>query len=160
MINKRISTFYYINQPSHTRYLAQNFVFDMDSSIDYRMRSSTTNSLYFTDSDSISKCDEVFSSLNGCDSTPVTDFQIPVIFGRKLDVPQCTRDLSTACMFSFSDLCLTESGAADYRAIAEKFKVVVLTDVPVMTLANHNSSRRFITLIDELYEAGCCLVCR
>jgi len=37
--------------------------------------------------------------------------------------------------------------------------VVILKNVPVLTLSDHNSSRRFITLIDELYESDCCLVC-
>ena len=46
----------------------------------------------------------------------------------------------------------------DYRAIAQHFDIVCLEHVPVMDLEGHNRARRFITLIDELYEAKCCLL--
>ena len=61
--------------------------------------------------------------------------------------------------FSFEELCDTEKGSMDYRAIARAFDIVVLKDIPVMDLEGHNRARRFITLIDELYEGKCALVC-
>jgi predicted ATPase len=49
-------------------------------------------------------------------------------------------------------------GALDYRAIAQRYPIVSLEQVVVMDLEGHNRARRFITLIDELYEAKCCLL--
>jgi predicted ATPase len=65
---------------------------------------------------------------------------------------------SMAC-FSFEELCDSEKGSMDYKAIASTFDIVVLEDIPTMDLEGHNRARRFITLIDELYEGKCALVC-
>ena len=65
---------------------------------------------------------------------------------------------SMAC-FSFEELCDSEKGSMDYKAIASAFDIVVLEDIPTMDLEGHNRARRFITLIDELYEGKCALVC-
>jgi protein AFG1 len=61
--------------------------------------------------------------------------------------------------FSFEELCDRDLGAQDYRAIAQKFDIVVLEDIPYLNLEQHNIARRFITLIDELYEGKCALLC-
>jgi predicted ATPase len=66
--------------------------------------------------------------------------------------------LSMAC-FSFAELCDADRGSTDYRAIARAFDIVVLEDIPTMDLEGHNRARRFITLIDELYEGKCALLC-
>ena len=63
-----------------------------------------------------------------------------------------------AC-FKFEELCDKDLGAADFRAVAETFDIVVLQDVPTLTLEVHNRARRFITLIDELYEGKCAVLC-
>ena len=61
--------------------------------------------------------------------------------------------------FSFEELCDADLGAMDYRAVANAFDVVTLENIPTMDLEGHNRARRFITLIDELYEGKCALVC-
>ncbi|KAF0718439.1 Aste57867_1703 [Aphanomyces stellatus] len=80
---------------------------------------------------------------------------LPVMMGRSLQV-QCHGDV---CVVDFDTLCNTDKGAADYKALSEAFRVVVLTDIPQLTLHMHNQARRFITLLDELYEHKVRLVC-
>lgn len=63
-----------------------------------------------------------------------------------------------ACRIDFYALCDADVGALDYRALAEHYKIVFLANVPLMDLEGHNRARRFITLVDELYEAQCCLI--
>jgi predicted ATPase len=75
-----------------------------------------------------------------------------------LNVPNADTDRMVA-RFSFTDLCAKELGASDYRAIAREFSVIVLENVPVLTLKSHDRARRFITLVDELYEAKAVLLC-
>ena len=48
-------------------------------------------------------------------------------------------------------------GAADYIAVAQNFHTVVLTDVPAF-VNKEDELRRFIVLVDELYQAKCKLV--
>ena len=69
--------------------------------------------------------------------------------GRTLPVPQASRG---AARFSFADLCEAPLAAADYLEIARRFHTVVLDGVPRMGPAQHNEARRFMTLIDVLYE--------
>lgn len=94
-----------------------------------------------------------------------TSMELAVGHQRRMIVDQTYRiyrgaceTLSIAC-FSFGELCDKDRGAMDYRAIANEFDVVVLRDVPVMDTEGHNRARRFITLIDELYEGKCALLC-
>jgi cell division protein ZapE len=59
-----------------------------------------------------------------------------------------------AARFSFHDLCEQPLGAIDYLRIAHEFHTVVIDHVPVMTYADRNEAKRFIALIDTLYDAG------
>lgn len=60
--------------------------------------------------------------------------------------------------FTFSELCDRPLGAADYRVIARHFELVMVTDVPRIAPGERNRAKRFITLVDVLYDAGCALV--
>ena len=75
--------------------------------------------------------------------------------GRRLPVPLCARGVAR---FNFALLCAEARGAGDYAAIAARFHTVVLDDVPCMDEARRNEARRFMTLIDTLYEHRCNLV--
>ena len=59
-----------------------------------------------------------------------------------------------AARFSFHDLCEQPLGAVDYLRIAHEFHTIVIDRVPVMTYANRNEAKRFIALIDTIYDAG------
>ncbi|KAL4172800.1 hypothetical protein KRP22_007962 [Phytophthora ramorum] len=76
--------------------------------------------------------------------------RVPVMMGRTLQVRG--RATSGVCRASFSLLCDTEKGAADYKAMAECFHTLVLDGVPTLSMAEHDQARRFILLVDELYE--------
>ncbi|CAI5701238.1 hypothetical protein KXD40_007025 [Peronospora effusa] len=76
--------------------------------------------------------------------------RVPVMMGRTLDIRG--RVESGVCRASFRSLCDSEKGAADYKMIAECFHTLVLDNVPVLGMAQHDQVRRFIVLVDELYE--------
>jgi predicted ATPase len=71
-------------------------------------------------------------------------------------VPRATSEVAH---FTFEELCLQPLGAADYMALAAEYRTVFLTDVPAMSRHTRDQARRFITLVDELYNARCTLVC-
>ena len=80
---------------------------------------------------------------------------LPVGFGRSLAVPSRAGD---ACRFTFDELCGRRPGEAalgpaDYLALARAASCVYLADVPVLSRASRNEARRFVTLVDALYEA-------
>eukprot|EP00581_Thalassiosira_minuscula_P001304 CAMPEP_0183742190 /NCGR_PEP_ID=MMETSP0737-20130205/64162_1 /TAXON_ID=385413 /ORGANISM="Thalassiosira miniscula, Strain CCMP1093" /LENGTH=576 /DNA_ID=CAMNT_0025977739 /DNA_START=27 /DNA_END=1757 /DNA_ORIENTATION=+ len=82
---------------------------------------------------------------------------LAVHFSRTISISQYHSNVIAS--FTFDELCTTELGSSDYHAIANYFRIVMIKDIPQLTLKHPDRARRFITLIDELYEAGCCLVC-
>ena len=78
--------------------------------------------------------------------------------GRKVLVPRCA-EMSDVAWFDFSDLCNKALGAADYLAIGHAFHTVFLANIPKLTMQERDQVRRFITLIDSLYECHTKVVC-
>ena len=79
------------------------------------------------------------------------------IGGREIPVPAAGRATAVA-RFSFEELCGRPLGAADYLGIAGAFHTVFVTDIPCFTLNDINQVRRFITLVDALYDKSVKLV--
>ncbi|WP_417668491.1 cell division protein ZapE [Roseibium sp.] len=63
-----------------------------------------------------------------------------------------------AARFTFDELCSEALGASDYLRIAHAYGTVFLENVPVMSKARRNEAKRFINLIDTLYDNGIKLV--
>eukprot|EP01063_Lacrimia_lanifica_P012043 TRINITY_DN18673_c0_g1_i1.p1 TRINITY_DN18673_c0_g1~~TRINITY_DN18673_c0_g1_i1.p1 ORF type:complete len:523 (+),score=175.93 TRINITY_DN18673_c0_g1_i1:69-1637(+) len=60
--------------------------------------------------------------------------------------------------FGFEELCAAALSAADYFCLAAHFNVVIVQGVPQLGAKHHDEARRFVTLIDALYEKRCRLV--
>jgi cell division protein ZapE len=69
--------------------------------------------------------------------------------GRNVAVP---RAVNGAARFTFAELCETPLGAADYLQLARTYHTVFLDDVPALSEKQRNAARRFIDLIDALYD--------
>ena len=76
--------------------------------------------------------------------------------GRNVEIPRFHNGVARA---RFYDLCGRPLGAADYLALAEAARVLVLEDIPQLGRSNFNEARRFVTLVDALYEAKVRLIC-
>ncbi|HVL20215.1 MAG TPA: cell division protein ZapE [Amaricoccus sp.] len=72
------------------------------------------------------------------------------VHGRAVTLPAWRNGVARA---SFADLCGQPLGPADYLAIAEAVEVLILDDVPLLSRARNNEAKRFVTLVDALYEA-------
>jgi cell division protein ZapE len=70
--------------------------------------------------------------------------------GREVVIPAFANGVARA---SFYDLCAQPLGPADYLALADAVRVLILEDIPRLSSENYNEARRFVTLIDALYEA-------
>ena len=73
------------------------------------------------------------------------------ISGRQVLVQNASEEHNIA-RFSFNELCGKAKGAADYLAIGERFNTIFIEDVPRLQFHQVNLVRRWITLIDALYE--------
>jgi len=74
---------------------------------------------------------------------------IPVVMGRSVQV---SRSNDTCGWFTFAELCHRPLGAADYLAIAGRFNAIIVENVPQLGGNTYNEARRFVILIDALYE--------
>jgi len=60
---------------------------------------------------------------------------------------------------SFEELCGRALGPADYLEIASEFNAVLIANIPMLTMEIRDQARRFVTLIDTLYESNVKLIC-
>jgi cell division protein ZapE len=77
------------------------------------------------------------------------------IKGRVLHVP-CSAD--GVARFSFADLCEKPLGASDYLRLAHDYHTIMIDRIPVMDYPERNAAKRFIALIDTLYDNAVKLV--
>jgi cell division protein ZapE len=78
------------------------------------------------------------------------------VLGRTLHVPQAANGVAR---FSFDDLCVEPLAAADYLAIARAFHTILIDHIPQMGPEHRDEARRFVVLVDTLYDEGVKLVC-
>jgi len=76
--------------------------------------------------------------------------------GRQVPVPKAAEGVA---WFRFPDLCDVALGAGDYLALARRYHTVLLEDIPAMNAEKRDQAKRFVTLIDALYERKVKLVC-
>lgn len=119
---------------------------------DFRLEKLAGKPLYFTPADAKAKAemDRIWSELTGGQAgAPLT----LTVKGRKLVVPQAAMGVAR---FSFDGLCGQPLGTIDYLALAHKFHTLMIDGIPVLT--RRDVARRFINLIDTLYDSRTGLV--
>lgn len=77
------------------------------------------------------------------------------VLGRQVHLPHAQGGMARA---TFASLCSVALGPNDYIAIAERFHTLFLEDVPMLTPNRREEARRFVILIDALYEAHAKLI--
>ncbi|HVZ00667.1 MAG TPA: cell division protein ZapE [Dongiaceae bacterium] len=123
-------------------------VLELDAARDYRLQRLKDLSLYHSPlgPSSAAKMREAFLRLSD-GAAPVPGSL--TVQGRRLDVP---RQAGSVAWFDFEELCARPLGAADYIALAAHYSVILIDRVPRLSSAQRDQARRFMTLIDELYE--------
>ncbi len=120
----------------------------LDGPVDYRLERLRDLPVYHypLGPEATAALDGIFKALaDGVEPAPA-ELEVGL---RRLAVPMAA---GGAARFGFADLCAQPLGAADYLAIARRYHSVVLDGVPLLTPDRRNEARRFMTLIDALYE--------
>lgn len=123
-------------------------VFALDARTDYRLEKLVRGKVWHVPADKTAdaELDKAWSRITlGREGSPLG----LTVKGRKLHVPRAAHG---AARFSFAELCGQALGAADYLRLAHEFHTLVIDHVPVMDFAQRNEAKRFITLIDTLYD--------
>ncbi|WP_174801490.1 cell division protein ZapE [Martelella limonii] len=120
----------------------------LDSATDYRMEKFEGRPVYLTplDAATASRMDENWTMLTGGREGAAEEIEMR---GRVLQVPRACGQIAR---FSFDDLCRKPLGGTDYLAIAKRYRTVFIDGVPVMSSDSRNEIKRFIMLIDTLYD--------
>lgn len=123
-------------------------VHHLASPTDYRQNRLSGAEVYFTPVDASAReaIDEIWKDFTDGQGNELN----LTVKGRTVTLPRYRNGVARA---TFWDLCAKPLGAADYLAIAEAVRVLILEEVPQLGRTNFNEAKRFVTLIDALYEA-------
>ncbi|TCL07974.1 cell division protein ZapE [Shimia isoporae] len=129
-------------------------VWELVSPVDYRQNRLAGSQVYFVQAgtEAREQINAIWADLTG----GTADRLVLTVKGRQVEIPKFRNGVGRA---SFYDLCGKMLGPGDYLAIAEALKVLVLEDIPALSRNNFNEAKRFVTLIDALYEARVRLIC-
>ncbi len=121
---------------------------------DYRLDKLAGLPLYFTPADwaAHAALDRHWDRLTGRHPARAETLHVK---GRSVTVPKASMGIAR---FAFADLCEAPLGALDYLRVAHAFHTVVIDGIPILTRERRDVARRFITLIDTLYDNGVCLI--
>ena len=123
-------------------------VLKLDSRTDFRLEKLGGAPVYHVPADEKAKAalDAAFKALSGVAQGQRTVLNVQ---GHDLVLPQAAGSVARA---GFADLCAQAYGASDYIALAQRFHTLVLDDIPILDFDRRNEAKRFIILIDTLYE--------
>jgi cell division protein ZapE len=127
---------------------AQMDIVRLDARTDFRLEKLAGLPVWYVPADAAAdlKLDEAWRRLAGGNGGAAHELALQ---GRTIHVPHAYMGVAR---FSFHELCEQPLAAADYLRIAHEYHTIVLDHVPVMTYDNRNAAKRFIILIDTLYD--------
>jgi hypothetical protein len=128
----------------------------MDSSVDYRQLTTAPHNQVFFPQGSNDRLESKFFKL-ARNEIDLNNLGIDVQ-GRTIAIRRVAKN-SSISWFTFHELCDKPLGSADYISIAKKFHTVFIENIPKLTIGERDQVRRFITLIDALYDNHVRLVC-
>ena len=115
---------------------------------DFRLEKLSSAPVYYVPADETARdaLGQTFKNLTGvAHGAPLV---LPVL-GRKLAVPEAAANVAR---FGFADLCEKPLASADYLVIARHFHTVLIDAIPILSPESRNEAKRFILLIDTLYD--------
>ncbi len=129
-------------------------VLALESPNDYRQHRLEGAQVYFHPAGKArGQIQAIWDDLTG--NAPGQPLKLPVN-GREIVLPRFANGVGRA---TFWELCARPLGPADFLAIAAAVRVLILEDIPQLSSSNFNEAKRFVTLIDALYEARVRLIC-
>jgi cell division protein ZapE len=123
-------------------------VLRLDARTDFRLEKLAGVTMWLVPADAAADAalDKAWIKMTGNAPCKPRDISIK---GRILHVPCSAHGVAR---FSFADICEKPLAASDYLRLARDYHTIMIDRVPVMDYAERNAAKRFITLIDTLYD--------
>jgi cell division protein ZapE len=123
-------------------------IVELDARTDYRLEKLKRAPVYYSPigPKADAALDAAFLTLTGHDRGEPLEIEL---LGRHLDVPQA---IDGVARFDFDALCRRPLGASDYLKIAQRFHTIIIDRIPALAETERNEAKRFIILIDALYD--------
>ncbi len=129
-------------------------VFKLDSGIDHRTSLLEQSDVYYFPIEKNTD-DEISQRMQNLAVTPIIEQKILSILNRDIATIKCNEEI---VWLDFEAICSAPRAAQDYIELAQQFNTVILSDIPIMDEYSDDKTRRFIYLIDELYDRNVKLI--
>jgi cell division protein ZapE len=125
-------------------------IFELDGGVDYRLRALKQACLYFhpLGADADAALRDGFDRLASGHAERLQDAHIQIL-GRPVPVRMVAEGVA---WFDFDQICAGARSAFDYIELAKEYHSVVLANVPQLDATMDDVARRFVSLVDELYD--------
>src|ERR1043166_2899324 len=123
-------------------------VLKLEARTDFRLEKLVGVKMWLVPADAAADAalDRAWASMTGGAACKPRDISIK---GRMLHVPCSAQGVAR---FSFADLCEKPLAASDYLRLAHDYHTILIDRIPVMEYEQRNAAKRFISLIDTLYD--------
>lgn len=123
-------------------------VLELKSRTDFRLEKLSNEPVYLVPADAAAQqqISRMFKKLTGVERGRPGFLEV---LGRQVEIPERSGGVAR---FRFADLCEQPLGATDYLELTREFHTIIIEDIPVLDEAKRNEAKRFINLIDALYD--------
>ena len=132
-------------------------VVSLDAKEDYRLKQlKSLNEVFFTPANAATEekleriFDDLTSAKDACDNNVIEANGIKIV---------ADKICGDVAKFQFDELCAKALGAKEYLYIASTFQTIIISNIPKLKAEDRNEAKRFVTLIDAIYEAKANLIC-
>ena len=129
-------------------------VFHLDGGIDHRTSLLEQSDVYYSPITENTN-QQISLRIHELAITPVIENKILFVLGREIQTISCSEEVA---WFDFETICTTPRAAQDYIELAQQFNTIIVSNIPVLNENSDDKARRFIYLIDELYDRNVKLI--
>lgn len=153
--SNRVPDDLYLNGLQRERFLPaialikqHNEVFHLDNGVDHRASLLEKNDIYYSPATD-EKHQKIILQIQELAISPLIENKVITIQDREIQTLSASDEV---VWFDFEIICTTPRAAQDYIELAQIFNTVIVTNIPIMDEYSDDKVRRFIYLIDALYD--------
>lgn len=140
--------------PAITLIKTHTEVFHLDAGVDHRTALLEQADVYYHPIDENTN-QSIRQRMQELAISPVRENERLMIQNREIETLYCSDEIA---WFHFEEICTTPRAAQDYIELAQQFNTIIVTDIPLLDEYSDDKARRFIYLIDELYDKNVKLI--